>query len=1040
MSGRPRILDYLIRQCGLDNRWNQYLLLATSIYALIFLIVHLTTDNKEVEVFSVVGGFIGMSGSMTVIIAYILNPELRVPPLSLLFWRSVSDLGLALRFIIGPVFTQSVCDKSSLYPVTLTGNYDCDQDKCQLASVMLEFFLIASEAWFLCVTLDLLHSINDPFSTFQGRQKFYHLFSWSAASIFAGCTMFKAVYGFWYIGDNHEYHICWIRSSDDPKGSGSASTAISQVSSEYYGIDPHRQLSYSTAGDEFKWRPWVFLYFPILLVYVYSLTVIYLAYQRLKTGIPNTYIHRLRILIINSVNVIICLCYWAVAGSLVTATFFSESGTAKTLFTLIMYMISSKGFSSLTVWLLVNKAEVSLNSRFDSQRIDLNSALRQEVLLFATHGIRKSVYIDILKNEDAVKFRIPYSTRPNKDHEDSGTATTTMLSPLFFLSLLMGSERAIEQVRRNAENRSKKDNDIDSDENEHDHYDRFTMMEPKGDIKGSFYCDTETSMNISFQTTATDMHVHRISLDEATVSDQSAKGRKKNATLSKRSIFTRLCYSIGRFLGAPDDNVYFTEYSGYYFKKIRATYGITDSIYYTAFTRTIKERVNEGGASNAFFFYSDGEKFLAKSCSVVEIDVLRRNARKYVEYMCDNRDSLITKIYGIYRLQIYGISLYFFVMSNIFLNKENLMMHEKYDIKGSWVNRNAALPVNGEVVTCKHCNQKFVFQKKIVRGKFRNNSEQKSKKRNSTLSPLSSKAVSAVLDAALSTDSKNGSTVESRSTVNFDESGHSKSKILSFNTSIGNTDDDTFDADMENGDVTRKNKNLNKCPYVVGGHHEPKVTMKDNDLKFKLRLPKDIGNMIIIQSRKDADFLRDIGIMDYSLLLGVNRAEFDTGTTKGSEKVESVQDDSDKALDVERSSVIATDGMSDHGDDEATSIKENISDLDTSSSASTHVGILKKVTIASNVSERSQAKDITSQYQNIGYSPVMEVTKVMGPRAYIMGIVDFLQEWTLQKRLESWIKVNIYRKDLQGVSAVEPNAYHDRFVEKIEDIIDPIDG
>ena len=51
------------------------------------------------------------------------------------------------------------------------------------------------------------------------------------------------------------------------------------------------------------------------------------------------------------------------------------------------------------MWLLVNKAEV--NARFDSQRIDLNSALRQEVLLFATHGIRKSVYIDILKNEDA---------------------------------------------------------------------------------------------------------------------------------------------------------------------------------------------------------------------------------------------------------------------------------------------------------------------------------------------------------------------------------------------------------------------------------------------------------------------------------------------------------------------------------------------------------------------------------------------------------------------------------------------------------------
>ena len=1033
MSGRLRIWDYLVKQCGLSNRWNQYLLLAASVYASIFLALHLTMDSKEIgkkiDIFSVVGGFIGICGSMTVIIAYVLNPELRVPPLSLLFWRSVSDLGLAIRFIVGPVFTHHVCKTDDQYPVLDYGTECCNQERCKYASVILEFFLIASEAWFLCVTLDLLHSINDPFSTFQGRRKFYHLFSWSAALIFAGCTMLPEVYGFWYIGDMREYHICWIRSSESKSPTPSPT---SQPTFECDGIDAHRQLSYSSLGDQsqsFKWRPWVFLYWPILLVYLYSLTVIYLAYQRLKTGIPNTYIHRLRILIINSVNVIICLCYWAVAGALVTATYFSGSSRGNTLFTLIMYMISSKGFSSLTVWLLVNKAEVSLNSRFDSQRIDLNSALRQEVLLFATHGIRKSVYVDILKNEDAVKFRIPYSAR-RRDQEDN---STTLLSPIFFLSLLLGSERAIEQVRRNAEIRNKKDYDIDSDENDHDHYDRFTMMEPKGEIKGSFYGNTESSLNISFQTTASDLHVQRISLDETAAAEKNSRKTKKKPTLSASSMFSRLCFSIGRFLGAPEDNVYFTEYSGYYFKKIRATYGITDSIYYTAFTRTIKERVNEGGASNAFFFYSDGEKFLAKSCSVVEIDVLRRNAKKYVEYMCDNRDSLITKIYGIYRLQIYGISLYFFVMSNIFLNKENLMMHEKYDIKGSWVNRNAALPVNGEVVTCKHCNQMFVFQKKIVRGKFRSYNE-KNKKRNSTLSPLSPKSISVLVDSTASTDSKNNLSVESHSSViNFDDSGHSKSKIHHFNTSIGNNDDETFDTDVNLN-------NLNKCPYVVGGHHEPKVTMKDNDLKFKLRLPKDIGNKIIIQSRKDADFLRDIGIMDYSLLLGVNRAEFDTGTNnKGSQKVESVLGGSDKVSVVERSSIVATDGMSEYGDGEESSITGN-SDLDTSSDASTLVATSRKVTISTNVLDRPQEKDITSHYQNIGYSPVMEVTKVMGPRAYIMGIVDFLQEWTFQKRVESWIKVNIFRKDLQGVSAVEPYAYHERFVEKMEDIIDPIDG
>lgn len=51
-------------------------------------------------------------------------------------------------------------------------------------------------------------------------------------------------------------------------------------------------------------------------------------------------------------------------------------------------------------------------------------------------------------------------------------------------------------------------------------------------------------------------------------------------------------------------------------------------------------------------------------------------------------------------------------MSNIFLNDENLLMNEKYDIKGSWVKRNAEPPLNGQSVTCTHCEQKFIYKKK----------------------------------------------------------------------------------------------------------------------------------------------------------------------------------------------------------------------------------------------------------------------------------------------------------------------------------------
>jgi hypothetical protein len=64
-----------------------------------------------------------------------------------------------------------------------------------------------------------------------------------------------------------------------------------------------------------------------------------------------------------------------------------------------------------------------------------------------------------------------------------------------------------------------------------------------------------------------------------------------------------------------------------------------------------------------------------------ELDTLKHNAEAYADYMESHPDSCISRIYGAYRLQIYGNALHFFVMNNIFLNAEGLAMNEKYDIK-----------------------------------------------------------------------------------------------------------------------------------------------------------------------------------------------------------------------------------------------------------------------------------------------------------------------------------------------------------------------
>lgn len=50
-------------------------------------------------------------------------------------------------------------------------------------------------------------------------------------------------------------------------------------------------------------------------------------------------------------------------------------------------------------------------------------------------------------------------------------------------------------------------------------------------------------------------------------------------------------------------------------------------------------------------------------------------------------------------------------MRNIFCNADNAIIHEKYDIKGSWVARNAKPPRNGQIFTCTHCEKDFQYQR-----------------------------------------------------------------------------------------------------------------------------------------------------------------------------------------------------------------------------------------------------------------------------------------------------------------------------------------
>jgi len=59
---------------------------------------------------------------------------------------------------------------------------------------------------------------------------------------------------------------------------------------------------------------------------------------------------------------------------------------------------------------------------------------------------------------------------------------------------------------------------------------------------------------------------------------------------------------------------------------------------------------------------------------------------------------------------------------------------------------------------------------------------------------------------------------------------------------------------------------------------------------------------------------------------------------------------------------------------------------------------------------------------------------IEGPGLFFFGIIDILQEYNTQKKLERWFKTTILRKSKTGISAIPCEPYAARFIEKMRQI------
>jgi len=669
-------------------------------------------------------------------------------------------------------------------------------------------------------------------------------------------------------------------------------------------------------------------------------------------------------------------------------------------------------------------------SKETQENVEANIALREEVLNFATAGIRSSTR----EAHKAKPERLKISRRPKRTACDD---SSKLITPLFFFRFVLGLpmevaavEKLINENSRRVnsnfhkqirlsqtfqkqfdesfaaeirESRSEAPMDIESavQDSEVQHGDRRFSQRPtvvtgeasrssvvvldggnpamrlaprqndvflEGDRLSSRYLlnghhhsrayrgsNTDSIRASEMVEVPSESDVRDVKVADETDDESDVVVDTNKASAS---LFTRLSYYFRAPIIDQSDWVEFTEFAPYHFRQIRYSAGITDQLYIEYFSTTIKERLTEGGASGAFFFFSKDEMFIAKSCSSEELETIKSNAEEYSAYMCAHKNSYISKIFGAYRLQIYGNALCFFVMNNIFLNPEKLSMNEKYDIKGSWVNRSAKPPRNGQGVTCTYCEQKFTYWKK------------KSKSANRKILD-DSKMVS--VDSAFSRSFHFPSRIS--------ESPHAVSNPVRHGSIKPSTNRQTNIEMGIMGEDAVFERNEQYCRYTVNGIHEPNLILKDNDLKHKIRMPYDTAIEVFQQLQMDADFLHRIGVMDYSLLVGVHNTEYEVSPSQAS--------------------AAAAGG----------------------SSQSVAVPV-------------SPAASMPQETPQIVSSRRHDVYRVVGPCAYYMGIIDFQQKWNFSKKMERFLKLNLHGADPEGLSAIAPDTYKERFIRKIEDILD----
>lgn len=846
------------------------------------------------------GSVVSACFSVVIILCYANSRSVRFQPNPLIFSKSLVDLMLSALY----VFQYDVTEMTKV-SVTLPFR----------TAALTQALLLCGEFWFFAIPIDMVKSVTNPFTSYSYNFRVYWFYSVVSGTIFGAVL--------WFLGDAEAE--C-ERNNDPDCADHTRVTGGKQDGQRFIWFH------HNTDMPGFFWHEWIVYHLFVLVYLLFGIVCMIYVKRRLSQGLEETFEVRRRVVANGMLTCGVYISWSFITIALFTMTNSKEvkyllgSAAFTELINVSAFLHSARGCVNMVVWLVVNAPYLSsvcfypvsskkhrMQSAWagtqrgvggDTSSTTSNSQSFADVLSGAreTHGANEGSNLGMSSSGGSV----------DSDSEGDGSMKPQLNSALQKQMIHMATSGIIESVQlyHRLHNRIENNHTFDLDWQRSPQRKMRQLFSPS-----STYPPASAPPNIG-----------------------PRMSRNSIVHVVERTSTPRF-----NFLPMAMREMQFYDFQPRVFASIRKLYGVDDREYMYAFRHTMNERISEG-RSGAFVFNTCDRKYLVKSTTSAEKDVLLALLPSYMRYLKWNPDTLLPRFYGLHAMKMYGQIFFFVVMNNIMNSPD--VIHRRYDIKGSWVDRNAPACVLGDKYRCSKCNRFFVF---------------------------------------------------------------------------GSGSDGGCSS--------------------PGEEHYPDVTLRDNDMKKRLKLEPNTAVQLLKQLTRDSDFLASAGIMDYSLLIGAHYSQFTITSTRHRKHHTPTPQQSGH-----RQPTMLPGSESRQRKD--TSDHSFIHDLSQPNSSrelllqgkSTQNGELDSGGDSEASCERTSydastgAKFLEESFGRAAYSHCYDAHQVSGPSKYYFGLVDVLQQWTLSKQAERTYKVHVLRKSSRGLSAIAPRPYARRFQRKMRQL------